>query len=80
MNYPVSVFVEDDFADEQTEPDLIVDGLDRDGFPGGDRRFNSWPTTLDSAIEAVLEHVHPINRHKFVEAFQELFPLWVPFK
>lgn len=33
------------------------DGYDVDGFPGGDRRNNVYPTTRESALNALLDFV-----------------------
>lgn len=38
------------------------DGYDVDGFPGGDRRNNVYPTTRESALNALLDFVPEKDR------------------
>ncbi len=42
----------------------VGDGLDSDGFPGGDRRMNAYPTTRESALQALLDFIPKEHRRE----------------
>lgn len=57
----VNVCSQVDAALKDYGPDT-PDGYDVDGFPGGDRRNNVYPTTRESALNALLDFVPEKDR------------------
>jgi hypothetical protein len=58
---------------QSAEGPASFDGLDKEGFSGGDKRFNKWPTTLKSAIQAVLDHVPAKQRGEYYDILRDVF-------
>lgn len=49
-------------ADPQDSGPDVPDGYDSDGFPGGDKRNNVYPTTRESALNALMDFVPEKDR------------------
>lgn len=49
------------------------DGTDKDGFTGGDKRLNVWPTTFDSAKQALLDFVPQKQRGEYEDILLDVF-------
>lgn len=49
------------------------DGTDKDGFSGGDKRLNVWPTTFESAKQALLDFVPQSQRREYEDILGDVF-------
>lgn len=50
----------------------VSDGLDSDGFEGGDRRANHYPTTRESALNALLDFIPKECRSEIEDMFRDI--------